>query len=83
MQLDPSAAVAAAICHLSRVTSPVAVSSRHPGRCGWCDWPLPELQRVVAEYQVNSREVFAFRRLSGDAQRKLVTEAQAIEEPAA
>lgn len=80
MLLDPQAAVAAAICHLSRETSPIAVSERHPVRCGWCDWPLPELRRLVAEFDTTTRPVTQFRLLPAAAQRKLVTEAQAIED---
>lgn len=79
MQLDPAAAVAAAICHLSRESSPIHVSNRHPQRCGWCDYPLDELARMVATFDMTSREAWSFRHLRPEVQRRLVTEAQAVE----
>lgn len=41
---EPAAAIAAAICIAARTLDSVA---RHPRPCGWCDWPLEELRRMV------------------------------------
>lgn len=79
MQLDPAAAVAAAICHLSRESSPIHVSGRHPATCGWCDYPTAELARMVRDFDTSSREATAFRFLRPEVQRRLVNEAQAVE----
>ena len=77
--LDPASAVAAAICHLSREASPIGVSERHPGTCGWCDYPVEQLRRMVRDFDVTSRPAMQFRLLPGEAQRRLVREAQAID----
>ena len=82
MLLDPQAAVAAAICHISRTVSPVNVTQRHPGRCGWCDWPVDELARIVRDFDVTTSAVASFRRLPREVQARLVSEAQAVEDAA-
>jgi hypothetical protein len=79
MTLDAPSAVAAAICHLSRESSPVAVSGRHPARCGWCDYAAADLARLVAEFDPNGPQAQSFRRLRPEVQRRLVAEAQAVE----
>ncbi len=43
---DPAAAVAASLCLASR-TRDDRRTARHPGRCGWCDYPAGELRRMV------------------------------------
>lgn len=79
MPLDAASAVAAAICHLSRASSPLEVSGRHPTRCGWCDYPVDELARLVAEFDPTGPQAISFRRLRPEVQRRLVGEAQAVE----
>jgi hypothetical protein len=79
MTLDAASAVAAAICHLSRESSPLAVSGRHPARCGWCDYDVTDLARLVAEFDTSGSQAASFRRLRPEVQRRLVAEAQATE----
>lgn len=42
---EPASAVAAALCLVARNND--GVTSRHPRRCGWCDYPTDELVRMV------------------------------------
>lgn len=91
---EPAAAVAASLCLTARVIADHAVTTRHPSRCGWCDYPVTELAAMVdgfnawagfdernGTYQRHDARIFA--ELPRERQRALVIEAQAfeVEEP--
>lgn len=84
--LDPPSAAAVAICHLTRAgaESPVkAVSRRHPRRCGWCDYSVADLARMLAGFDHHGPEANRFRRMPVNAQVRLTTTAQSFEEAVA
>jgi hypothetical protein len=48
---DPAEVVAMNLCVLARtpqIVRVVGVTNRHPGPCGWCDYPIAELHRAIA-----------------------------------
>lgn len=84
--LDPQSAVAASICHLARLAGlphvtaiRSAVVQRHQEPCGWCDYPLPELAGMIANFDDTSRAAHAFRASRPETQRRLVDQAQGME----
>ena len=88
---EPASAVAASLC-LSARDRKGRTTARHPGRCGWCDWPEDELARMVEGFNAwagfdERRGTYArhdarvFAELPRDRQAELVAAAQAIEEP--
>jgi hypothetical protein len=50
--LEPASAVAAGICIAARTigSPPGILRGRHPRPCGWCDYPVDELRRLVDEH---------------------------------
>lgn len=84
---DPESAVAVALCWFARwgaATQSSAVTTRHPVRCGWCDYPAIELIRWLEEFHVVDRGIARsgepgedilsgrFRRLPPEHQRRRV-----------
>jgi hypothetical protein len=87
---DPAAAGAAGRCVIARSVSDRAVTNLHPRPCGWCDYPLPDLSRLVEGFNAwagsNSRsntfahhELRLWSELPRAEQDRLITEAQAFE----
>lgn len=87
---DPAAAVAAGLCLTARAVDRDARTTRHPRRCGWCDYPTHELQRMVDGWNEwaapNERrgtygrhEARAFQGLSRTEQLRQVLAAQAFD----
>jgi hypothetical protein len=52
--LEPASAVAAGICLAARTIGkpPGILRGRHPRPCGWCDYPVEDLRRLVDGYNV-------------------------------
>ena len=86
---EPASAVAAAVCLLARDRD--GRIPRHPRRCSWCDYPAPELARMVDEFNAwaerNERtgryarhSAWSFNELPRATQAELVREAQGFEE---
>lgn len=84
---EPAAAIAAAICIAART---LEVTTRHPRRCAWCDWPLDELERMVDGFNAwagyderrgtyRQFDASAFQGLPRTEQQRLVAEAQALQ----
>lgn len=44
---DPAVAVVVADCLAARSAPRAGVTSRHPGRCDWCDFPADYLARLL------------------------------------
>lgn len=85
---EPAAAVAASLCLIARDRD--GVTTRHPRRCGWCDYPEADLRAMVdgfiawadpdekrRTYGRHAARVFA--ELSATQQAALVAEAQGFE----
>jgi hypothetical protein len=47
---DPAVAIAAGLCLTARSIDERGVTSQHDRPCQWCDYPLPELARLVDGY---------------------------------
>lgn len=56
---DPAVIVAMNVCAVARNPWVVRgqINERHPGPCGWCDYPLIELHRAIAHATYFSRLV--------------------------
>lgn len=88
---DPAAAGAASRCLIARSVSDRGTTTAHPRACGWCDYPLADLRRMVdgfnewAEYSARSNtfghhELRVFAELPRDEQERQITAAQAFPE---
>jgi len=88
---DPAAAGAAGRCVIARSVSDRAMTSSHPRACGWCDYPLADLSRMVEGFNAwagyNSRsntfahhELRVWSELPRDEQERRIVEAQAFPE---
>jgi hypothetical protein len=86
---DPAAAVAAGLCLTARSLG--ERTARHPRRCDWCGYPVPELERMVRGFVEWARpdprtgayadfEARRFQALPRDEQLALVAAAQGLEE---
>lgn len=86
---EPASAVAAALCLAARDRTN-RVTSRHAGRCGWCDWPAEELTSMVAGFNTwagfderrgtyGRHDARVFAELPRERQAELVAMAQSIE----
>lgn len=86
---EPADAVAAGRCVTARSIAD-GVTSQHPRRCGWCDYPLTDLNRMVDGFNqwadFNNRhgtaaryDVRAFAELPRTRQLELIEAAQGLE----
>jgi hypothetical protein len=86
---DPPAAVAAGLCLTARSIDREGVTAQHPRPCAWCDYPLPELLRLVDGYNqwagwseragtFERHEARVFAELPREEQRRMVLEAQGM-----
>lgn len=78
MRVDVATLVAGSICWLSRQPGlpavhglRVAVATRHPVSCAYCDWPVEELAKLYSDDQ----DIKAFEKLPAVTQRRLVDRA--------
>lgn len=87
---EPAAAVAVSICLTARTIAD-GRTDRHPRPCGWCDWPVEELQRMLAGFNAwaerdersgryGRHDAAVFQGLTRREQAELVLTAQAFPE---
>jgi hypothetical protein len=86
---EPAVAVAMGLCLAARTLDPQRQTRRHPGPCGWCDFPAEELDAAVREFNAwaqfddrrgttarHATRMFAER--PGPERERLIVEAQAF-----
>ena len=89
---EPEVAVAIGRCVTARSLATVTrqVTSQHPRRCAWCDYPLAELARMVEGYNAwagysersgtyQRHEARVFAELPRDEQVRRIVAAQGLE----
>lgn len=87
---EAAAAYAAARCLAARVRDPDhRVTTDHPTRCGWCDYPTSVVDGMVRGFNeavdfdrrngTSVTDADAFDRLDRDEQRRRISAAQALE----
>lgn len=88
---DPASAAAAARCLAARVRDAQRwLTTEHPSRCGWCDYPTDVLAPMIDGFwqragfdqrqHTDLSGVVGFESLPRDAQRARITAAQQLED---
>lgn len=90
---EPASAIAAGLCLTARSIAD-GRTERHPRPCGWCDYDLPALERLIAGFEAwadrdprtgvpRRFEVVVFQSQPGRLQDEQIVAAQAFEPIAA
>ncbi len=91
---EPASAIAAGLCLTARTITTDGRTARHPRPCGWCDYPIDDLRKLIdgfnawagwseRSHSYERHEARVFAELKVAEQMALVLEAQAFpaEEP--
>lgn len=87
---EPAAAYAASRCLAARLRDEWWVTSQHPSRCGWCDYPTDVIDAMVRRFNelvdfdvrnhTSSSGAVTFGRLERSEQLRQITAAQGLED---